>query len=364
MKVRSGKRHGSRLLRRKLFARLVLCRSPFFLLVLVFFLSVAAKAHVRVSSDQDGESLQALDAARQAYNASHYAHAVAVLKNVFSKNVSLNDSNRAAAALWMTKSYYELGEFDAAIASGEKAVALQPDSSENHMWLGRSYGRKAERAGVFSAMSLAKKTRREFEAAVRLDPSNFEAQQDLIEYYCSAPAIMGGGEENARKQIAALAVLDPAEAQFARAECWADQKNWSRADSQFDIALHVNQRRPFVVFEIADYFLGRRHPQHILEAVEAGAKLAPADTRIDFYRGVALVMKNERHSDAESCLKNYLANAPKRMAFPSHSAAHQWLGHLHEQQGRGEAAVWEYRAALQTDPQNKAAREALKRLAP
>jgi Tfp pilus assembly protein PilF len=50
------------------------------------------------------------------------------------------------------------------------------------------------------------------------------------------------------------------------------------------------------------------------------------------------------------------------MAFPSRASAHEWLGHLYEHQGRAEAAAQQYRAALEKDPQNQAAREALKRL--
>jgi tetratricopeptide (TPR) repeat protein len=314
------------------------------------------KASAREASQPDTQFSAALDQARQAYDASQYQRCVELLQSI-----SANHSQAADAALWMTKCYYELRQFDAAISCGEKAVELQPNSSLNHMWLGRSYGRKAERAGMLSAMSLAKKARREFEASVRSDPGNFEAQQDLIEYYCSAPAIVGGGEEKAQKQITALAALDPAEAHFARAECWSDQKNWDYADNEFLVALHDDQKRPFVVFEIADYFLTRRRTHHILEAAAVGAKLAPNDPRVDFYRGVALVLENQNLAAAEIHLKNYLATAPRRMAYPSESAAHEWLGRLYERQGRAEAAK-EFHAALAADPQNKAAREALKRL--
>lgn len=314
-------------------------------------------AHARLIADQDEVSLRALEEARQAYDASQYERVIDVLKNV-----SANHSHSEKVVLWRMKSYYEMRQMDAAIATGEKAIGVHPNSSEIHMWLGRAYGRKAEKAGILSGMSLAKKTRREFETAVRIDPANLEAQQDLVEYYCSAPAIMGGGEEKAQRQIAAIAALDAAEGHFARAECWSDEKDWSRADAEFQVALRADQKRAFVVFEIADYFTMRRQPDRIVESAEAGAMRAPGDSRADFYRGVALVLKNERLAEAELHLKSYLEKAPKRMAFPSHAATHEWLGRLYEQQGRREAAANEYGAALQADPQNKAVREAVKRL--
>lgn len=346
---------------RNLFARLVLFACVLALARLISLIAcTTAFAMVRASPlpDQDGEAARVLDEARQAYNASQYAHGVELLKNF-----AATHSQSPESALWMLKSYYELWQMDAAIASGEKAAELQPGSSEIHMWLGRAYGRKAERAAFLSAMSLAKRARREFETAVQLDAANFEAQQDLVEYYCSAPGIMGGGEEKAQKQIAAIAALDSAEAHFARAECWSDQKEWARADAEFQVALRANQKRPFVLFEIADYFTTRRHPDRILEASEAGERLSPGDPRSDFYRGVALVMKKEKLGDAESLLNSYLNKAPKRMDYPSYAAAHEWLGHLHERQGNARKAAKEYQFALDADPRNKTAREALRRLA-
>lgn len=365
MNLDAGRSIGSRTIgkniRRNLFARIVLFASLLALPGIIALIPCApAFGMVRTLPlpDQDGEASRALDEARQAYDASQYAHAVELLKNF-----AATHSQSSESALWMLKSYYEMWQMDAAIASGEQAAELQPSSSEIHMWLGRAYGRKAERAAFLSAMSLAKKARREFETAVHLDAANFEAQQDLVEYYCSAPGIMGGGEEKAQKQIAAIAALDAAEAHFARAECWSDQKEWARADAEFQVALRANQKRPFVFFEIADYFTTRRHPDRILEASGGGAKLSPGDPRADFYRGVALVMKNEELGDAESFLNSYLNKAPKRMDYPSYSAAHEWLGHLHEHQGNARKAAKEYQAALDADPRNKTAREALRRLA-
>jgi tetratricopeptide (TPR) repeat protein len=365
MSSHSGKLNRSQVIdkniRRKLPARSVLFILRLEILGLLFFVSYiiwAGIAHARPVADQDEVSLRALEEARQAYNASRYEHVIAVLKDV-----PASHSHREKVVLWRMKSYYEMRQMDAAIATGEKAIGAHPNSAEIHMWLGRAYGRKAEKAGIFSGMSLAKKARREFETAVRLDATNLEAQQDLVEYYCSAPAIMGGGEEKARKQIAAIAALDAAEGHFARAECWSDEKDWPRADAEFQVALRADQKRAFVVFEIADYFTMRRQPDRIVESAEAGAKLAPGDSRAEFYRGVALVLKNESLAEAELHLKAYLEKAPKRMAFPSYAATHEWLGRLYEQQGRIAAAATEYGAALQADPQNKAVREAVKRLA-
>lgn len=92
---------------------------------------------------------------------------------------------------------YEAQQFTEATVEFEQAVALAPESSVFHHWLGKSYGRTAERSPWFRAIALARRTRREFEAAVRLDARNVDALRDLMEYYRRAPAFLGGSAKKA-----------------------------------------------------------------------------------------------------------------------------------------------------------------------
>ncbi len=114
----------------------------------------------------------AIESARQAYEVSDYPKAVQLLQEAASK-----DPKNPEIFLLLTKSYNELQQHDQAIASAEKAVALDPQNSVYHEWLGRAYGEKAEHAGPFSGLSLAKKTRKEFDTAVHLDEKNYSARQ-------------------------------------------------------------------------------------------------------------------------------------------------------------------------------------------
>ena len=100
---------------------------------------------------------ESLEEARRAYEASDYGKAIEVLEEA-----SAREPKNGDIQLLLAKSYLELQQHDAAIRSAEKAVALDPENSLFHEWLGRAYGDKADRAGWFSAISLAKKTRKEF----------------------------------------------------------------------------------------------------------------------------------------------------------------------------------------------------------
>src|SRR6266403_5455147 len=87
-----------------------------------------------------------LEAAHEAYEASDYAKAAQLLKRAAERNPRDPEID-----LLLAKTYYESQQHDAAIASAEKAVALDPRNSLYHEWLGKAYGEKAGHASMFSA---------------------------------------------------------------------------------------------------------------------------------------------------------------------------------------------------------------------
>jgi len=298
-----------------------------------------------------------LDAGRQAYEVSDYSRAARILLEAASKN-----PQDAEIYLLLAKTYNEMQQHDAAIANAEKAVALDPQNSVYHEWLGRAYGGKAEHAGMFSGLSLAKKTRKEFETAVRLDERNFSAAQALVEYDCSAPGIAGGGEDKARPEIARIAALDVAEGHYAAGNCRRQKKDFAAADAEFAKSLENHPKSANLIYDIGDYAMKRGQPERLVAAANEGEKVATADPRGKFYRAVALVLTKDSGGDAESLLREYLKAAPVRNGYPRPWDAHDWLGRLYENQGKTQAAIGEYEVALKMEPKDKSANEALKRL--
>ena len=80
----------------------------------------------------------------------------------------------------------------------EVLLKAHPDCARCAHLLGKSYGRLAQRANWLSAMDLARKTVSAFELAVRLDPTDEGALEDLIRYYRAAPEFLGGGADKAK----------------------------------------------------------------------------------------------------------------------------------------------------------------------
>src|SRR5437763_13218578 len=277
-------------------------------------------AAATVKHDED------LDEARRAFEASDYTKAIQVLQAAAAKEPTNGDIQ-----LLLTKSYLELQEHDAAIRSAEKAVSLGQQNSIYHEWLGRAYGEKADHAAwPPTKISLAKKTGREFETAVQLDGKSFSARQALIEFDCSAPGIVGGGEDKAEPHIKELMELDAAEGHYAIGNCRRQKKDFVAADEEFTKALESQPKAAELIYDIGDYAMKRQQPERLFAVADAGERAASNDPRGKFYRGVGLVVKKEAPEEAGRLLQEYARRAPKRNGCPSQAWVHVWLGQLYE----------------------------------
>ena len=329
-----------------------------FLLILAVSLAVILQAHpardLPAGLDVLPPDIQKL------YDAGRYRQAAEALQAAVERAPT-----DASLHYWLGRCFFELRDFGRSILSLERAVALDPDRSEYHDWLGRACGRKADEnshSNMASALSLARRTHHEFETAVQLDATNINAQRDLISFMANAPANLGGGEEHAREQIRTLSAEDPVEGELALAELYAVRKKFDQASEEYEKVLESASNRIDVYLEVADYYRDRGDSEHMDRTVEAGAKIAPSDRRLSYYRGVALVLEKKDPEVAEKDLRTYIETVPDNSDLPAHSSAYEWLGKLFENEEEPDLAAEQYKAGLTLDPQNKALREALKRL--
>lgn len=294
------------------------------------------------------------------YDAGQYRHAAEALQAAAERN-----PRDASLQYWLGRCFFELRDFSNAIASLERAVSLDPSRSEYHDWLGRACGRKADQnshSNMASALSLARRTHSEFKTAVQLNGTNIQAQRDLIAFMANAPPNLGGGEEHAMEQIRALSAVDPVEGDLALGDLYTLRKKFDEASREYQKVLESASNRIDNYFEVADYYRDRGDSEKMSQAVEAAAKITPSDRRLNYYRGVALVLEKLDPEVAEKDLRTYIDTVPDNSELPAHSSAYEWLGRLYENEQRPDLAAEEYKAALGLDPQNKVLREALKRL--
>jgi tetratricopeptide (TPR) repeat protein len=95
--------------------------------------------------------------------------------------------------------HFEGQKYNVAIEKLENAIKLEPKNAAYHQLLAKSYGREAENANWFRAMSLAKKTLTHLKVAEKLDSYNVDILDDLMDYYREAPGFLGGDTKKANE---------------------------------------------------------------------------------------------------------------------------------------------------------------------
>jgi tetratricopeptide (TPR) repeat protein len=327
---------------------------PTILIAAILFPVLKAARLCHPASGATGDAAGPLQAAQRQFNAGNYTSAIATLQSAATQN-----PGSAEVHYWLGRNYYELHDYDSAVAQAEKSVELDAKNSLYHDWLGRAYGGKADREHSYS---LAKKTKKEFQEAVRLDPSNVTARRDLEEYDLQAPWIAGGNKDEAREQVEAIAKLDAVEGHLARAVEYLESKKVELAENEYREALKAKPTQMDVYFEVGEFFARQNKAADLEMTIQAAAQISPNDPRLTYFRGVLGVLSGTEQKRAEEYLKAYLASTPDRSDWPSHAAAREWLGRLYEAEGKRTEAAEQYRASLQLEPDRKGTRARLEQL--
>lgn len=268
--------------------------------------------------------------------------------------------NDAEAYNLLCRAYFALGNWDSGIPYCEKSVKLDPNVSRYHLWLGRIYGEKADRASWFTAAGLAGKVRSEFEAAVKLNPSSAEARTDLAEFYLEAPGIMGGGRDKAEAQAKALDAIDPDRAHWVRGRVAEKNKDLATAEKEYRAAIDASHGSSLSWLDLALFYRNHNRLDEMEDAIRHASQAQSAHAEVLVDAAETLRRTGRNMPAAIDLLRRYLAS-PTVEAAPAFKA-HYLLGTLLEKQGEKQQAAQEYRSALALAKSYSAAQDALNRL--
>jgi len=257
-----------------------------------------------------------LERARSLYQRTEYRQVLAILQPLPQKTGPLLEL--------LGKACYMEGDYKKASEYFEKAVAADPKNSTYHHWLGRAYGKRAETSSFLTAPGYAKKARIQFETAVKLDPTNIEALNDLFEYSLQAPGFLGGGLDKAAALIERIGKLDPVERHYAEARLAEKRREFARAEQHLRQALEAAPRQLGRIIDLAKFLAKQRRYEESDAFFQQAEKIAPGSPRLKFERAATYIAARRNLEEARRLLQDYL-NSPLTPDDPPRRQAEELL---------------------------------------
>jgi tetratricopeptide (TPR) repeat protein len=326
----------------------------------------------------------------------HYKRAQAILAERLRAN-----PNDARSYCEMSKVSEAFARWDEAIRLAEKAVSLDSKNAEFQAAVGDAVGSKLSAAslGIFEKMSLARRFKKESELALRLDPDNVEANEDLMEFHLDAPGLIGGDKKKAAELADRMVRINPVRGYLMKVEFATHEKRTAEIEPLLQQAISADPKNYFARMQSANFYLnkggaslakaeeqarqalqidpGRAGAYGVLaiiyaqqgrwseldSALTASQREVPDDLAPLYQAAKGILTGNQTQElpRAEKYLLSYLGQPPEGNQ-PSLAAAHWRLALVLEKEGRKDQAKQQRRDAARLDPAFESAKKDLKRL--
>ena len=258
-----------------------------------------------------------LEQAQKLYRHTDYDAAIRILTAVPNKDASVNEL--------LGQCYFMNGDYRKATDYLEKAVAAEPGNSLYHTWIGRAYGRRAETSFALNGVGWASKSRASLEKAVEIDPSNWEAVDDLFEFYIQAPGFMGGGLERAEKLAEIVSRRDPAEGAYDRARIAEARKQYGPAEQYLKRAAELAPHQVGRLLDLAKFLAKQGRYEESDRTFVQAEKVAPGAPKVLFEMASTYIKTNRNVDTARELLKKYLNTSNLTPEDPPKSEAERLL---------------------------------------
>jgi tetratricopeptide (TPR) repeat protein len=305
----------------------------------------------------------------------------------------------AEAAFLLGYAKLALGDLEGAQALADKAVSLDGGNADSHFLLARVAGQKAEKAGMFKGLGLARQFKKESDITLSLNPNHLEALLDQMDFYYEAPGIVGGDKKEAWEIAERIGKINPARGYLAQASLLYREKakDWSKIEDMYRKAAGAEPRNYEAHMALANLYASEHYKKYDeseklareamvlnpgrvgayyllaildvlrdrwqdLDVLLTQAEKAIPDNLNPYYQAARVMFTNGKDLPrAERYFRKYLTLEPEG-ENPHWAAAHWRLGLTLEKEGRKPEAIAELEAALKLEPDFDPAKKDLRRL--
>ena len=269
-------------------------------------------------------------------------------------------ATEAKAAFDCGKAAHNAGKTDDAVSCFERAVALDPNSSLYHMWLGHAYTRQLSSASFLRKPFIGRRSGEAYNMAVKLDPTSIDAAEARLEFFLEAPGIVGGGVDKAQAEAARLAKLDAYRGGIATARIAEREKNGPEAERLYRSLMAEYPDRTAAVDALVTMLQNAKRFDDAFKIVDDRLARLPDETSSLYNLGRLSAVSGLHLARGEAAMRRFLAlttGDPVRQ-----SNAHYRLGMIKEKMGDAQAAAAEYQAAIKLYPRHEPAAAALRKI--
>jgi tetratricopeptide (TPR) repeat protein len=251
---------------------------------------------------------------------------------------------------------------DEAVRQFEQCTSVDDRNAECHLWLGSALGLAAPHTNKLKLPFLAKRTKKEFDRAVELDPNSVDARFGLLQYYMYAPGFLGGSADKAREQADEIEKRSRLRGALAYGQLADHDKNAGEAEAAFQRAIVVAPDSAAGYHALAGFLTREKRWGDAFAIYDRLVARVPADTNALLSIARLAGTSGEQLARGEEAAKRWLANPPHDANVQQQAVAHYRLGMIYERSARRELARSEYERATALNPRNEEARKALEGL--
>lgn len=287
-----------------------------FLRLLALFISSLAAAA------EPATEREPIAVARELFAGRRYPEARVALEKIIAA-----DPANAAAHHYLGRTLtarHDLPAIEEGLRHLARAAELEP---RNAVYLGIYGGASLQHAGRTNSLLAATRGREAMERALAIEPDYLDAREGLFQFYQRAPWPLGSSAK-AAAQLEEIRRRDPDLA------------------TVLSVGARINAKDYAGAFQLCEEVLARQ----------------PDNYTALYHYGRSASISGENLERGLASLQKCLILEPPTPAAPSHSHVWHRIGQVQERRQRPEDARAAYRAALELDPNNRQATEALARL--